>query len=343
MRTLVTGGGGFLGKAIVKQLHKRGDAIRVLARSDYPELRALGAETFQGDIRDPSAVARACIGMDVVFHVAAKAGVWGELSEYHAINVVGTQNVLDGCRAAGVPVLVYTSTPSVVHGGHSVEGADESLPYPEHHHGPYPTTKAEAEKRVRAASCSQLLTVSLRPHMIWGPEDPHFLPRLNARARAGRLRQIGSENPLVDSTYVENAAQAHLLAAEKLCNGAPLGGKAYFVTNGEPVGCWTLINALLEATGAPPVRGKLPVWFAAGTARTLETCWSALGIRSEPPLTPFLVQQLTTAHWFNIDAARRDLGYVPTVSLEEGLRRLRLWAEQTGPYGASKADKVGQS
>lgn len=335
MRTMVTGGGGFLGKALVQQLHRRGDAIRVLARADYPELRAMGVETIQGDIRDPSAVARACSGMDVVFHVASKAGVWGDPAEFRTINVDGTRHVLDGCRAAGVPTLVYTSTPSVVHGGQNVEGGDERLPYPTKHHGPYPETKAEAEQRVREASSPNLRTIALRPHLVWGPEDPHFLPRLSARAQAGRLRQLGNDNPLVDSTCVENAALAHVLAAERLHAGAPLGGNAYFITNGEPIGCWTLINALLDAIGAPPVRGHLPVWLATGAAHALETTWHLLGITREPPLTPFLVQQLTTAHWFKIDAARRDLGYEPIVTLQEGFERLRAWANETGAYRQS--------
>ncbi|MEA2631259.1 MAG: 2-alkyl-3-oxoalkanoate reductase, partial [Chloroflexota bacterium] len=206
MNALVTGGGGFLGGAIVARLVARGDAVRSLSRGDYPAMRAMGVEQVRGDLADPDAVARAVDGCAVVFHVAAKAGIWGPYAEYHRSNVEGTRNVIAACRAGGVGRLVFTSSPSVVFDGRDMEGADESVPYPRRHDAAYPATKAEAERLVRAADGDDLATVALRPHLIWGPGDNHLIPRLLDRARRRRLRRIGAANKLIDSVYVDNAA-----------------------------------------------------------------------------------------------------------------------------------------
>lgn len=322
MKALVTGGGGFLGEAIVRALRARGDEVRILARGDYPALRALGAETVRGDLRDAAAVRAACAGVDVVFHTAAKAGGWGPAAEYEAVNVKGTANVIAGCRAAGVPALVHTSSPSVVHTGRAIEGGDESLPYGTRFTAHYPRTKAEAEKLVRAASDERLRTIALRPHFIWGPGDRHLLPRLLERQRAGRMRRVGSGDPPTDTIYVDNCVHAHLLAADRLLAGAPLGGRVYFVSDGRPIGLWTMADRLLEAAGARPIRGTVPAWLA-WTAGALLEGWHAL-IRDdrEPLMTRFGASELAHAQWFSIEAARRDLGYEPIVDREEGLRRL---------------------
>jgi 2-alkyl-3-oxoalkanoate reductase len=322
VKALVTGGGGFLGSHLVRALLARGDEVTLLARGDYPELRALGARTVRGDLCDGDAVAEACAGMDVVFHTAAKAGGWGDPREYERINVGGTDNVLAGCRKAGVAHLVYTSTPSVVHTGGDIEGGDESLPYATRFTADYPRTKAEAERRVRAASDDRLRTVSLRPHFIWGPGDRHLLPRLVERAKAGRLRRVGSGDPLTDTIYVDNCVHAHLLAADRLREGRPIGGRVYFVSDGAPVGLWTMAERMLAAAGVGPIAGSVPTWAAMGAGALLEAWHGLTRNEREPLMTRFGASQLAHAQWFRIDAARADLGYAPVVSRDEGLRRL---------------------
>src|SRR4051794_17293862 len=258
MNVLVTGGGGFLGGAIVRRLAARGDAVRALSRGGYPGLRAMGVALVQGDLADPAAVARAAEGCAVVFHVAAKAGIWGPFAEYHRSNVAGTRNVIAACRACGVRRLVFTSSPSVVFDGRDMEGVDESVPYPRHYETAYPATKAEAERLVRAANGDDLATVALRPHLIWGPGDTNIVPRIIARAKSGRLRRIGRRVNLVDSTYIDDAAEAHLRAADRLVPGAPIAGRAYFLSQGEPWPLWELVNRILRAAHQPPSPGPSP-------------------------------------------------------------------------------------
>lgn len=322
MKALVTGGGGFLGGAIVRKLVARGDTVRSFARGDYPQLRSLGVEVLRGDLADAKAVADAAAGCDVVFHVAARPGIWGPYDEFHRINVTGTENVLAACRAHSIRKLVFTSSPSVVFNGQDMEGADESVPYPKHYHAAYPKTKAMAERMVLQANGPELATVALRPHLIWGPGDPHLAPRIIARARAGRLRRIGQKTNLIDTSYIDNAADAHLLAVDKLAPGSPVAGKAYFITQGEPLPLWDMINRILAAAGLPPVTKSIPAPLAYAAGWLCENVYGLFGIESEPPMTRFVAGELATAHWFNIDAARRDLGYRPAVSLDEGFARL---------------------
>ncbi|GAC1448117.1 MAG: NAD-dependent epimerase/dehydratase family protein [Isosphaeraceae bacterium] len=325
MIALVTGGGGFLGGAIARKLVERGDSVRSLARGDYPALQALGIESIRGDLADRQAVNDAVEGSDVVFHVAAKAGIWGPLADYSRVNVEGTRNVIEACRARGVRRLVYTSSPSVIFDGRDMENVDESAPYPSHYQAAYSATKAEAERLVLAANGSELAVVALRPHLIWGPGDNHLVPRIIARARAGRLRKVGRTPKLVDSTYVDNAADAHLLAADRLERGREVAGKVYFLSQGEPRPIWELINQILGAAHLPPVTRTIPSAAAYLAGAVCEGVWTALRLSSEPPMTRFLAEELASAHWFNISAARRDLGYSPRVTIAEGLQRLEAW------------------
>ena len=323
MKALVTGGGGFLGGAVVRALLARGDKVRSLTRSSYPWLSEIGVEQTGGDLTDLSAVERAVAGCDVVIHVAAKAGVWGRYADYIATNVTGTANVIAACRSQGVRKLVYTSTPSVVHNGGDIEGANESLPYPKHFEAYYPETKAMAERAVLAANGPELATVSLRPHLIWGPGDPHLIPRVLARAKAGKLRRVGTRDVKVDVTYVDNAADAHLLAADRLSIGSRIAGKAYFISNDEPVVLWEFLNRILTDQGLPPVTKSVPVWLARSAGWTMEVLYRTLSLAGEPTMTQFVAGQLSTSHWYDITAAKRDLGYVPRISTEDGLKRFR--------------------
>jgi 2-alkyl-3-oxoalkanoate reductase len=320
VRVLVTGGGGFLGRAICAQLAESGYAVRTLNRSHPPpEFRG---DAVTGDVRRRGDVDAAVEGCEAVIHCAARAGVWGCPAEYHQTNVVGTENVLAACTRHGVSRLVYTSSPSVVHNGADLEGVDESAPYATRFLAPYPKTKAIAEWLVLAANSPRLATVALRPHLIWGPGDPHFLPRFIDAARRGRLRLIGDASQRVDTVYVDNAAEAHVLALQRLTPGAPIAGRAYFITQGDPRPIGETINLLLAAAGLPAETRHVPEWPAWLLARTAEFVFRLARSRSEPPLTRFLFEQLTTAHWFDITAARRDLGYHPSVSTPQGLELL---------------------
>ncbi len=322
MTILVTGGGGFLGGAIVRRLIEAGESVRSLARGDYPELAALGVDCVRGDLADLDDVRRAVNGCTLVYHVAAKPGVWGPYDEYYRPNTLGTLNVIEACREAGVGRLVYTSTPSVVHGGTDIEGADESLPYAESFATHYPATKALAEQAVLAANSETLRTVALRPHLIWGPGDNHLVPRILDRARTGRLRLVGPPSPAVDSSYIDDAARAHLMAAEELRGQARCAGRAYFISQGEPWASDALINGILNAADLPPCERYISpglAWFAGAC---LEFIYWLTRRREEPPMTRFVAHQLSTAHWYDISAADRDFGFRPEVSIDEGLRRL---------------------
>jgi len=317
---LVTGGGGFLGSAVAAALAARGDRVRSFSRSPHLCLKALGVEHILGDITDAPALERACAGMDAVFHTAAKPPPWGDFRDYHRINVMGTDNVIAACRRGGVSRLIHTSTPSVIFDGRDLEGVDESAPYPPRYTAHYPLTKAKAEQAVTRAGASGLRTIVLRPHDIWGPGDPHFAPRIIARAR--ELRRIGDGRNLVDTTYIDNAAQAHLLAADVLKANPDLSGRVYFISQGEPMPAWDMIDAILKAAGLGPVKGHIghrPAWIA---GLILEKVYAWLRLPGEPLMTRFIADALAKAHWFDIGAARRDLGYEPRVSTAEGLERL---------------------
>lgn len=322
MKALVTGGGGFLGGEIVRLLRQRGDEVRSFTRSAYPWLDELGVEQVLGNLESAADVERAVAGCDVVFHVAAKAGAWGRYADFFGTNVTGTENVIAACKKHGVRRLVYTSTPSVVHGGGDINGGDESLPYPKRFEAYYPESKAVAEKAVLAANGPDLATVALRPHLIFGPGDPHLVPRIIARARAGKLRRIGKRPLTVDVTYIDNAAQAHLNAAERLEPGSPVAGKAYFISNGEPVDLWGFIDRIIGEAGLPPLTRRVSAWKARLAGRLLERVYWLFRLSAEPPMTRFVATQLSTSHWYDISAARRDLGYVPAVSVDEGVKRL---------------------
>ncbi|MEM9227620.1 MAG: NAD-dependent epimerase/dehydratase family protein [Verrucomicrobiota bacterium] len=319
MRILVTGGGGFLGRAIVKRLLARGDEVRILGRSAQDDLAALGVEVIRGDIAEAAAVDAAVTGVDAVFHVAAKAGFWGDYESYYRPNVTGTLNVLAACKKHGVARLVYTSTPSVVFSGQAFEGADETLPYGRDWLCAYPQTKAEAEQAILAAHGEDgLHTCALRPHLIWGAGDPHIVPRLVESARAGKLRIVGDGTNKVDVTHVKNAALAHTQALDALDHGQA-GGKAYFISQGEPVALWLWINDLLGRLGEPEVKRAISAGKAYRLGGILEWVYRTFKLKGEPPMTRFLAVEFAKSHWFDISAARRDLGYSPEISMEAWL------------------------
>lgn len=329
---LVTGGGGFLGAAIAWKLVERGDRVRSLARGHYPALDEMGVEQFRGDIGDERAVFEACRGMDAVIHTAALAAPWGDYDDFHRTNVTGTEHIIRACRDHGIGAMVHTSTPGVVIHGREIRGEDESLPYPRTFHSHYSSTKALAEMAVRDAVASGLPAVILRPHVIWGPGDNHLVPRIIARAK--RIVQIGDGENLVDTIYVDNAADAHLLAMDRLLEDPSLAGRVYFICQNEPVRLWRLVNMILEWAGFSAVKKRISLRTARAAAYFMEHAYRMLGLRGEPLLTRFVVDELGTSHWFDVSAARRDLGFVPAIPMEEGLRRTEKWVREV--YGPGK-------
>ncbi len=325
MKALVTGGGGFLGTVISRFLMEKGFQVCSLARCNYPVLTKLGVEQVKGDIADPDSIIKAADGCEIIFHVAAKAGIWGSYDDFYQANVTGTKNVINACKMHGIIKLVYTSSPSVVFDGSDIENGNESLPYPEHYEAFYPQTKAIAEQLVLDANSAALATVSLRPHLIWGPGDNHLVPRIIAKGKNGRLRRIGNRPCLVDTVYVDNAALAHLQAAEKLEPGNSVAGKAYFISNGEPLPLWDMINRILAAANLPPVKRNISPEAAYTAGAICEKIWKIFRLRGEPPMTRFVAREMATSHWFDLTAARADLGYHPQVTIDEGLKRLNVW------------------
>lgn len=332
MRALVTGGGGFLGRAILESLITRGVHVRSFSRNYHKSLASLRIEQCQGDLADLAAVGRACEKTDIVFHVGAKAGIWGDPDEFYRTNVLGTENVIKACHENGISRLVYTSSPSVIFDGRDMEGVDESVAYPSKYKASYPRTKAAAEQLILAANDHLLATVALRPHLVWGPRDNHLIPGILQRARKRALWRVGPGNKLVDLTYIDNAADAHLCAGDRLHPGSAIAGQVYFISQGEPMPIWDFVNRVLECGGYPPVQRSIPTSMAYAAGFLLEYVYGGLGLKTDPRMTRFLVEELSTAHWFDIAAARRDLGYTPKVSMEEGFGRLCTWLRGTREY-----------
>jgi nucleoside-diphosphate-sugar epimerase len=332
MKVLVTGGAGFLGGGLCRGLLARGDTPISFQRRHSAALEALGVEQRLGDLADAAAVQRAFEGVDAVLHNAAKAGQWGSRESYFSANVTGTDNVIAACRARGITRLVYTSTPSVTHSGRTpVEGGNETnTPYGEHFKAWYPASKKIAEQRLLAANDGKLATVALRPRLIWGPGDTQLLPRLVDRAVAGRLRFVGDGENRMDTTFIENAVDAHLRALDALQPAAACAGRAYFISNGEPLSAREIVNDLLRAADAPEVDKTIPFAAAYAAGAALELAWRMLRLDGEPPMTRFLAEQLSTPHWYDISAAERDFGYRPRVSVAEGLAQTAAWWRREG-------------
>lgn len=326
-RYVITGGGGFVGKALGKALRAQGHEVLSLARGSYPELAKFGIETAQVDIAAPVPQWQELLrGADGVFHTAAKVDMWGKREDFFRTNVTGTRNIVDACRALGIRNIVFTSSPSVIHDGSDLQGVDESYPYPKHFDAYYPETKAIAEQEVLAANDGRLLkTVALRPHLIWGPDDTNLIPTILERGRAGKLKQIGSGTNRVDLTFIDDCVQAHILAMQALERGdINVCGKVYFISQGDPVPMWGWINRILSVHGVPVVSRVIPKGVALVVAGILEF-WARivgwLGVTCKPLLTRFLVSEMSTHHYFSIEAAKRDLGYHPSYTIDQAMER----------------------
>lgn len=321
MNALVTGGGGFIGFALVNELVSRNFNVTSFSRGDYPELRKIGVKTISGDLSDLNSVLQATVGIDIIFHVAAKAGTSGAYREYYKTNVTGTENIINACKINKVKYLIYTSSASVVFNGKNIEGSDESLPYPARPVSYYTATKAIAEQLIHKADSPDLRTLALRPHLVYGPGDNHLFPGIISRAETGRLRRIGDCKNLVDVSYIDNVVAAHINATRAMLTRSEVTGKAYFITNGEPVLLWDFLDLILEASGLEPLKKRVPVWTAIMISH-LAQAFHRITVNDKETLTPFIVSELTRSHWFDISKARRLLDYNPLISNIEGLKKM---------------------
>jgi len=319
MKVLVTGGGGFVGGYIVDLLLQRGASVRSFGRSPQPGLEAKGVEVHCGNLADRAAVEAAVKGVDAVFHVAAKAGVWGSRESYYQANVLGTRHVVEACRDHGVGRLVYTSTPSVVFNRGSFTGQGSELPYGRDWLCHYAQTKAMAEEETLRAASDSLRIVALRPHLVFGPGDPHLLPRVIESVKAGRLKIVGKGRNRVDVSFVRDVARAHLNALDALDAGH-CSGRAYFISQGEPVEIWPWLNEVLAGLGHPPLTKKLPLPLAYAAGGLAEFVWSVLKKGGEPPITRFVAVELAKDHYFDSEAAKKELGFTPQATMKEALK-----------------------
>lgn len=320
MQILLTGATGFLGRAVATTLAARGHSVRALVRNEHAALAAAGIEQVRGSVSGFDDVVAAATGCDAVVHTAGCADPVASIEVLHEANVRSTDCVLGACELVGVPRLLLTSCASVVLGGDDLEGVDEKQPYPTRWATPLPHTKALAEQRVLGANRANLATCVLRPHLLWGYGEQRLVPPLLDLAKRGKLRLFGDPDKRIDPCHVDNAAEAHALALERLEPGSAIAGRAYFIAQGEPLTIETFLNALLRAGGFPPEKRRL----AALTARALATGAGLQGDDSPSPLVNANSLELfSRASWFNLAAAKRDLGYVAKVSLAEGVTRLQ--------------------
>ncbi|MDR1924863.1 MAG: NAD-dependent epimerase/dehydratase family protein [Planctomycetaceae bacterium] len=323
---LVIGGSGFLGGEIVNQLVQRGEKVRILSRRKPDDL-ASGVEFYLGDVRDRASLTEACRGIDTVFHTASIPSISVHWKPFYETNVVGVQNIIDACFETHVRKLIYTSSASVTFDCTSQPASDESLPYPKKWLAHYPHSKAIAEKLILDLSgTSELLTCSIRPHLIIGVRDRHLIPRLLDRARRGRLFRVGDGTNMIDIVFVENAAAAHIQAADALTDkNSPVNGNPYFISQGEPVNCWEWINDVLKTCGLPKVTKSISFNTAWYLGTILEAWAKIKQSQSEPLMTRFLAAQLAQTHYLNITKAKKDFNYKPIISMKDGMEKLKAF------------------
>jgi nucleoside-diphosphate-sugar epimerase len=318
MRVLVTGATSLLGRKLAARLVDRGDDVTVFQRHQS----GLAVTEHLGDVADHKAVAEAVAGAQAVVHVAGRVAVTGPWQPFEETNIRGTQNVIDAARTAGVERFVQVSSPSVAYRGEALVGAPCGPADPESTRGHYARSKAEAELIALGANSSEMSVVAIRPHLIWGPGDTQLVGRIVSRARSGRLAIVGSGAALIDTTYIDNAADALAAALDRALS---LGGRAFVVTNGQPRPVREMLSRIVMAAGLDPPRIKVPYEMARIGGRVVERIWDRRATDDDPPMTSFLAEQLGTAHWFDQRETRDALEWVPAVSLSEGFRRLRAW------------------
>ncbi len=322
-KILITGAGGFLGFEIAKLLTENKNLKVInISRSHHVKLDEIGVETIKCDISNKEQVSQIDLtDVEGIFHVAAIAGVWGKASDFYNVNFLGTKNLVDRAIESNMKHFIYTSTPSVVFGKDDIIAGDESLDYPEKYYTDYARTKSMAEKYVRSKSSESFRTISIRPHLIWGPGDPHLIPRLKQKAMNNKLKQVGDGENLVDIIYVENASLAHVQAFEALIK-RNIGGRCYFIGQENAIKLWGFINQVLEKSNLNPVQSQVSEKLAFNLGYVFEKIFSFFGIQKpEPPMTRFVAMQLAKSHYFSHEAAKNDFDYKIKYTIEEGLER----------------------
>ena len=325
MKVLVTGGSSLIGAGVAAALADRGDEVVVQQRSRSDRLASLEIRQELGDIRDREAVLAAAEGCDAIVHLAAKVGVVGDWEEYRSINVDGTNNVLAAARRHRIRRIVHVSSPSVAHGGEPIIGGGADAPMLGRSRAWYPESKALAEIAALDAAGVDLGVVAVRPHLVWGPGDTQLVGRIVERAASGRLALVGGGRALVDTTYIDNAVSALVAAVDAVHPGAPCSGRAYVVSNGEPRMIRELVEGICRAADVPFAPRTVSLRVGRSLGAVVERAWPVLRRSDEPPLTQFLAEQLGTAHWFDPRPAQEDLGWAPSVSIDDGLDRLAAW------------------
>jgi nucleoside-diphosphate-sugar epimerase len=323
MKVLVTGGGGFLGLSIVKQLLADNHEVTSLSRSYYPSLDELGVKTLTCDLSDKEQVHNLDLtSFDGVIHTAAKAGVWGAKKDYFSINYTGTVELFEKAKLDKIKYFVYTSSPSVVFGKADLCNEDENMAYPKKYYTDYAETKAMAEKYIMENSNESIQVLSLRPHLIWGPNDPHLIPRIIEKSKNARLKQVGDGENLVDVIFVENAANAHILALNAMSEKPQLSKQCYFIGQERPVNLWNFINEILALSKREPVADVISFKVAFFIGHIFEMLFYFFGIlKPEPPMTRFVALQLAKNHYFCHDKAKKDFNYSAKITIEEGLKK----------------------
>nr|WP_217499732.1 NAD-dependent epimerase/dehydratase family protein [Curtobacterium flaccumfaciens] len=320
---MVTGASGFLGQATAAAVRDAGHEVRTFQRrpSGVP-----GVQDLAGTMTDDAAIARAVDGVEAVVHLAAKVSLAGDPADFARVNIEGTRSLLAAARAAGVGRFVFVSSPSVAHTGSSLVGADAGPAEPSRARGDYARTKAAAELLALDADAPDFAVVAVRPHLVWGPGDTQLVGRIVERARAGRLPLLDSGAALIDTLYIDNAATAMVAALEHVTDDG-VHGNAYVVTNGEPRPVADLLAGICTASGVRPPQWHVPAAVARAAGSVVEAVWRVRPGEDEPPMTRFLAEQLSTAHWFDQRRTRSDLRWTPSVSIDEGLERLRAAAQ----------------
>ena len=334
MKVLVTGGLGFVGHSLVRSLIAEGHEVHALGRTLNPPREKLCEELNYHchDLSKSKLTDSWFRGTQTVFHVAAKAGIGGSYLDYKLANLCATESLLKTCAQMGVSKFIYTSTPSVVFSTRPISGGDESLPYSNEVFSPYASTKALAEQAVLAHdNPAGMRTLALRPHLIWGPGDPHLLPRVISRHHAGKLKIIGDGKNVVDLTHLENVVHAHLCAHRAMLSDRQLGGKAYFIGQNEPVPLWPWLNEMFDQLGLPSIDKTIPYKTAYHIGYILENVWKLLRLQSDPPMTRFVASQLAHDHWFSSVAAEKDLGYRPIITMKDALAKTLPWLQGLVP------------
>lgn len=317
----VTGGSGFVGRNLIRELRRRKIKVRALVRNEQAQemLESMGVHTVMGSLGDTVSMQAGMQGCDVVFHCAAKVDEWGPVEAYHQANVVGTENALDAAKAAGVSRFIAVGTEAAyADGKSSLANLDESVPLPENPLPRYPSTKAQSERLVRAANTQSFRTVVVRPRFIWGEDDSSVLEQIVQATQAGRMMWLDGGKQLTSTCHVNNLVHGMLLAAEK-----GVGGAAYFLSDGDAVEVRGFVSSMLQQRGVTPPEKTIPLWLVRRIVNVCEPIWTLLKIKTPPPANSVVLALMGQDVVISDQLAQQELGYQPIISREDGLITIR--------------------